>query len=268
VPLTFISLGSGSCGNCYYLSTSDDAIIIDAGIGIRKLKRAFGEYGINRGNIRAIFITHDHSDHVKSAGVLSDELGVPVYALDSVHTGMQRNYMMSKKVALDKRRNLTCGEPVQIADFTIEAIPLPHDATANVGYIISYGDTVFSVMTDVGCITAELASAIGRSTHMVLEANYDPDMLRTGRYPYILKERIRNGNGHLSNLQTAEALISNIHPRLKHVWLCHLSEENNRPDLALETIQTQLTAAGIDTNPELHIEPLRRKLPTGPFFIE
>lgn len=263
----FISFGSGSCGNCYYLSTPTDAILIDAGVGIRKLGKAFNDYGVNRNHIRAILLTHDHSDHVKHAAKLSAQLSVPVYAIPEVHTGILNNRFIAKKIDESHRCNITIGSPLQIGDFTITAFPVPHDSTANVGYTITIGDTVFSLMTDVGEVTTEVAQALQHSTHAVLEANYDPDMLRTGRYPQMLKQRISNGTGHLSNLQTAQALIQNYHPALRHVWLCHLSADNNRPDLCHDTVQSLLQASDIPVGTDLRLTVLQRDKTTGPFDI-
>ena len=263
----FISFGSGSCGNCYYLGTPDGAILIDAGVGVRKLGKAFNDYGINRTLIRAILLTHDHNDHVKHAAKLATQLNVPVYALREVHDGMLGNRFIARKIDEAHRQYIEIGTPLQICDFTIMPFPVPHDASANTGYTITMGDTVFSLMTDVGEVTPEVAQALQRSTHVVLEANYDPDLLRTGHYPFILQERIRNGHGHLSNLQCAQALIQNYHPALRHVWLCHLSADNNRPDLCHDTIQSLLQASDIPVGTDLQLTVLQRDKTTGPFEI-
>jgi phosphoribosyl 1,2-cyclic phosphodiesterase len=123
-------------------------------------------------------------------------------------------------------------------------------------------------MTDVGRVTDDVAKHIGLAQYVVLEANYDVDMLRTGRYPEMLKERIVSGTGHLSNMQTAQALADNIHPGLKHVWLCHLSEENNHPELARKTVETHLRTYGILAGTDFKLDVLKRKFVTGPFFLE
>ncbi len=263
----FLSFGSGSCGNCYYLGTPDGAILIDAGVGMRKLGKAFNDYGVNRTLIKAILLTHDHSDHVKHAAKLASNLGVPVYALREVHSGMLANRFIVHKIEESRRQYIEIGTPFQVCGFTITAFPVPHDSTANVGYTITLGDTIFSLMTDVGEVTTEVAQALQRSTHVVLEANYDPDLLRTGHYPYILQERIRNGRGHLSNFQCAEALIQNYHPALRHVWLCHLSGDNNRPELAHETVRSLLASSNIPVGTSLQLDVLQRAKTTGPFEI-
>ncbi len=267
MPLTFISFGSGSCGNCYYLGTETDAIIIDAGISFRRLKKVFGEYGVKKGNIRALLITHDHSDHIKAAGLFSDECELPVYTTLPIHDGMDRNIMMNRKINAARRVYVEEEEPFQIADFQITPFQIPHDATENMGYSIQYGDIRFTIMTDVGAVTPNVSKYISLSTHVVLEANYDADMLRMGRYPEDLKKRISSGTGHLSNAETAQALLQNIHPALRHVWLCHLSEENNRPDLAHKTVEFLLRSYGIVAGTDFQLDVLRRKDPTGPFYI-
>lgn len=266
--LVFLSLGSGSCGNCYYLGTLTDAILIDAGIGIRRMLKYLTDYGLKRDTIRGILLTHDHSDHVKSAAAFSEKLGVPVYATATVHEGVQKNKFIGKKVKPENRRDIELGSTLQIGDFSIESFPIPHDSAANTGYTIRVGKTVFSLMTDVGCATEDINKAISQSTHVVLEANYDPQMLQTGPYPYILKQRIANGHGHLSNFQTAEALIRNMHPELQYVWLCHLSAENNKPELARDTVASMLNGAGYEVGTDIQLVVLNREKPTGVFMIE
>ena len=265
--LTFLSLGSGSCGNCYYIATEHDAIVVDCGVGIRRFKKNLLEYGMKLSKIRAILITHDHADHIKAAGKISNELDVPVYATHLVHQGMDRNYQASVKVSIDNRRMIEDEVQFEVGNFKITGFYLPHDASENVGYFIEVEDYKFAIMTDVGDITDNVNKYIQKSTHLILEANYDEEMLRQGRYPEILKERIASGFGHLSNDKTAKALASNIHEGLKQVWLCHLSEENNHPELARKTVETTLRSYGIIAGVDFKLEVLRRKIPTGPFCL-
>jgi phosphoribosyl 1,2-cyclic phosphodiesterase len=136
-----------------------------------------------------------------------------------------------------------------------------------VGYYIEVGDYRFTIMTDVGDVTENVRNYIQKSTHLILEANYDEEMLQQGRYPEILKERIVSGHGHLSNKKSAIALAENFHEHLKHVWLCHLSEENNHPELARKTVETTLRSYGIIAGVDFSLEVLRRKIPTGPFQL-
>lgn len=265
--MTFISLGSGSCGNCYYLGTESDAILIDCGIGIRRLKKSFHEYGIKISRVRAILVTHDHSDHIKTVGLLSREHSIPVYTTEAIHHGMKRNYAISMKVDDAHQCIIEKDTPFCIGEFEITAFQLPHDATDNMGYFIKVEGFTFTLMTDVGSVTDNVRNYIGLSNYLVIEANYDEDMLRVGRYPEILKDRICSGTGHLSNAQSAKALIDNLSPDLRHVWLCHLSEENNHPELARKTFDAALRQFGIIPDVDFTIDVLRRKMPTGPFTL-
>lgn len=265
--MTFFSLGSGSCGNCYYLSTETDAIIIDCGVSLRRFKRIMLEYGMKVGKTRGILITHDHADHIKAAGKIGKECCIPVYATPLVHEGMDRNWQNSVKVPEEQRRTIELGVPFQLGAFRITAFPIPHDASENVGYHIEVGDIRFTVMTDVGDVTDEVKHYIGQSTHLVFEANYDDEMLEQGRYPKMLKERIASGHGHLSNKKSATAIAENFHEQLQNVWLCHLSEENNHPELARKTVETILRSYGIIAGTDVTLEVLRRKIPTGPFVL-
>ncbi|WP_308242512.1 MBL fold metallo-hydrolase [uncultured Prevotella sp.] len=267
--LRFISFGSGSCGNCYYLDDGTNGLLIDIGVGIRALKKQFGDYGLRFVNgFDAILVTHDHADHIKSVGSLCKKFDVPVYASRLVHEGMDKNYCMKCKIAQSHRKKIEYGEEFSIGNFNIRPFQVPHDSSDNVGYMIENGGIVFSLLTDVGRITDDMKSVIQQSDYLVIEANYDAQMLAVGPYPEYLKRRIQCGTGHLSNDQCAQALVENYSSRLKHVWLCHLSEENNKPELAWNTVVRALENVGIDTEKDVKIEVLRRKMPTGIFQLK
>lgn len=267
MQLTFISLGSGSCGNCYYLATEKDAILIDCGIGIRRFKKHAQEYGMRLDKVRALLITHDHADHIKSAGKVSKELDIPVYATVPIHKGMDRNWQNTVKIPQDRRQVIEKQESFDVGPFHVTGFPIPHDASENVGYHVEVGDIRFTVMTDVGEATDEVKHYIAQSTHLIVEANYDEEMLQQGCYPDVLKQRIASGHGHLSNRQAADALVENLSPCIQNVWLCHLSEENNHPELARKTVEATLRASGIVVGVDFQLEVLRRKIPTGPFTL-
>lgn len=265
--LTLFVFGSGSCGNCYYLKSDNEALLIDAGVGIRRMKRNMSEYGIKMNTVKALLITHDHADHVKNAGTISKEYNLDVYATSKVHDGINHSYMIKQKVDDSRRKVITDGITFQIGNFVITPFLIPHDSNENVGYCIRYGEQTFCLMTDVGDVTDNVNHYIGEANHLVIEANYDPEMLRVGRYPDVLKKRIVNGNGHLSNHQTASTLSANFHENLRDVWLCHLSEENNHPELAKKTVETHLRSFGIIAGKDFRLEVLRRKVPSGPFEL-
>lgn len=263
--LRFISLGSGSCGNSYILESDFTSIMIDAGIGIRKMKRLASEYGVNLSAIKHLFLTHDHADHIKCAGVISTDQHVHVYATEKVHSGIDGNYCVKKKVPLDMRMIIEKNEKYNIGEFCIMPFAVPHDASDNVGYRIEVQGVVFVLVTDAGKITEEIAKHINDANYLVLEANYDPEMLERGPYPAHLKARISSGYGHLSNIETANALISHASPSLKHVFLCHLSEENNHPELVRKTLEHNLRGQGIVIGADFSLDVLRRAAPTGWF---
>ena len=265
--LKFISFGSGSSGNCYYLFTETDGLLIDVGVGIRTLRKHFKDYGLNLSHVRRILITHDHADHIKSVGSISYDMHLPVFATAAVHKGIDRNYCVQRKVGTELRHILEPGVTVQMGDFTVTPFSVPHDSSDNVGYFIETEDANFCVITDAGCVTDEMAQYIGRAQHLVIEANHDLEMLEHGPYPQHLKVRIHSKTGHLSNVDCAEAIACNMSEDLRHVWLCHLSEENNHPELARKTVESILRSYGVVAGKDFALEVLKRTMPTGIFEL-
>lgn len=210
--LKFLSIGSGSSGNCYFLQTANDAILIDAGVGIRNIKKHLYNYGLSLDRVHHILITHDHADHIKSVGVISAEYNIPVYTSVDVHQGIMRNYCVPKKIPSENCKTIKVGQHFAIGDFSITTFPVPHDSCGNIGYRIEAEGIVFCLMTDVGHVTEEMQQHISDANYLVLEANYDEEMLRTGPYPQHLKERIASGSGHLSNKACGEAQQTMLHP--------------------------------------------------------
>lgn len=266
--LKFISFGSGSCGNCYYLYTEAEGLLIDAGIGIRTLKKYFHDYGLNIGNVHNILVTHDHADHVKSVGCLSQDYNIPVYATEEVHGGIACNYCVRKKINPENKRYIEKGMPFSLGSFQITPFDVPHDSRDNVGYRIVCGDVTFCLITDVGHVTAEIEGYIKEADYLVIEANHDEEMLMNGAYPMHLKLRVRGQEGHLSNKACAEAIVNCATPRLKHIWLCHLSQENNHPELARKTIEMILNASGLVAGSDFGLDILKRKTPAGVFELK
>ncbi|MCR5679240.1 MAG: MBL fold metallo-hydrolase [Prevotella sp.] len=265
--LRFISFGSGSSGNCYVLYTDTDGIMIDAGVGVRSLKKHLRDYGLSFSRIHSILITHDHADHIKSVGSISHDYHLPVYATQDVHDGIDRNYCVSRKVAFELRCTVQPDVPVQIGEFLVTPFSVPHDSSDNVGYQIEVGDEHFCIVTDVGHVTPVIAEHIRRADHLVIEANHDVEMLMQGPYPQHLKERISSGSGHLNNTACAHAIAQNMGSNLRHVWLCHLSEENNHPELARKTVEAILRSYGIVAGHDFQFEVLKRTMPTGVFDL-
>lgn len=257
--LKFISFGSGSSGNCYLLYTDTDGLLIDAGVGIRSLKKAMHDYNLKLERVNNILITHDHADHIKSVGVISVDGNIPVHATSDVHKGITRNYSVHKKIPSDLVKVINKDVRVKVGEFYITPISVPHDSTDNVGYKIEYGDVVFCLITDAGHVTEDMKKCIGEANYLVLEANYDEEMLKNGPYPDHLKVRIAGPTGHLSNVDCGEALANNATQELRHVWLCHLSEENNHPVLAQKTVEQVLRSYGLIAGKDFNVEVLKRK---------
>jgi phosphoribosyl 1,2-cyclic phosphodiesterase len=265
--LKFISFGSGSSGNCYFLYTENEGLMIDIGVGVRNLKKQFRDYGLSLNSVHYLLITHDHADHIKSVGSFSHEYHLPVYATEAVHQGIDRNYFVTRKIEAQQKRMLKPGETIVLGDFRVTPFAVPHDASENVGYLVEAGGVTFCMMTDAGCVTPEMGQFISRSDYLVIEANHDIEMLRQGTYPQYLKDRIESNSGHLNNADCAKAIAEHMTERLKHVWLCHLSEENNHPELARKTVETILRQYGIIAGKDLQLEVLRRTKPMGVFEL-
>ena len=256
--LRFISFGSGSSGNCYLIYTENDALIIDAGVGIRMLKKHMRDYGLSLSQVHRILITHDHADHIKSVGSLSHDCHLPVYATKAVHHGIDGNYCVAKKVEAGNRHYIEAG---------VTPFAVPHDSSDNVGYMLEAEGTNICLITDAGRVTEEMGLYIGKARNLIIESNHDLEMLQQGPYPEYLKRRIVSGTGHLSNVLCGEAIARYAGEHLQHVWLCHLSEENNHPELALKTVETVLRSYGMVAGKDFGLEVLKRIMPTGMFEL-
>lgn len=265
--LKFLSLASGSSGNCYYLGTDEYGILMDAGIGMRTIRKTLKDNGIGLEQIMAVFITHDHADHIKSVGSLGEKYGIPVYATQKVHAGLDNSNYIDEKLSLS-RRIIEKEESVCIKDFKITAFGIPHDASDCVGYMVVYKYHKWVLATDVGHIDDTVSGYIRMANHLVVEANYDREMLRCGNYSGHLKRRISNGNGHLCNSEIAEFLAANFDLHLRNIWLCHLSKENNHPDLAFKTVEMEMGKYGIRIGKDVNLTVLKRSTPSEMFLLE
>ena len=243
--MRFISFSSGSCGNCSLLLGPNSGIMIDAGVGIRRVKKDMDAVGLSMDNISAILITHDHGDHIRSLGSFCKRVGAPVWTTGTIHDALAK-HPFTKDWIGPCRQNLTAGvwNPLT-EDFDVQYFVVPHDASQCVGYAIRCEGELFVLMTDMGHTTPESMNWASLATTVVVESNYDLDMLIGGDYPEILKRRISHGAGHLSNADCAEAISGFIHPGLKNIFLCHLSGNNNTPQLAYDNAAAALKACGI-----------------------
>ncbi len=266
--LNFICFGSGSSGNCYCLYTETYGIIIDAGIGARILKKRFNDYGVDLTKMMAILVTHDHADHAKSVGALSADYCLPVYTTPEVFVGMRNNCCVRKNVQPGYGREIHYGEHFTINDMDIVCFHVPHDSTDNVGYFITMEGITFCMITDAGSVTDEMKEYIGKAQYLVIESNYEYEKLMNGPYSQILKERISSSIGHLSNEECGKTLAQYASPLLRHVWLAHLSEENNHPELARKTVEHQLRQHGIIPGIDFNLDILKRRTPSEIYLLE
>lgn len=263
----FMSLSSGSSGNCYCLGTEEHAILIDAGIPVKQIRGYLKDVGIPFERIMAVFVTHDHADHIKALGHLGEKCAVPVYATRETHIGINNNYCMTEKLC-SSVHYVEKEVPFQFHEFRITPFEVPHDGTDNVGYKIEVGEKVFCFVTDLGHITDTVSSYILQAQYLVMEANYDEEMLRMGNYPKFLKDRIVSPLGHLSNRTTARFLVENMTPELKYIWLCHLSGENNHPEIAYKTVEYELRSVGIIPGRDVQLCALKRTTPSQLYVFD
>ncbi|NDW08092.1 MBL fold metallo-hydrolase [Dysgonomonas sp. 520] len=257
-----ISLSSGSNGNCYYLGTSEYGILIDVGIGFRTIKKYLREYGIAIETIVGVLITHDHADHIKTVGSFANKMNIPVYTTETVHAGIDRCHYVESCV-ISSKRIISKEIPFTIKDFQITAFEVPHDTIENVGYQIVFDNNTVVLLTDVGRITDTIVKYASTANHLIMEANYDEEMLRFGRYPEYLKKRITSGMGHISNRLSGDFIASIYTPQLEEIWLCHLSNDNNRPEIAYRTVESCLEKEGIYVGNHVKLQTLSRGKPSG-----
>lgn len=226
--LSISSLNSGSNGNCYYIGNDKEAILVDAGISCREIERRMKRLGLEMQKVKAVFVSHEHWDHIAGIPVLAKKHRLPVYITSpmQLHGGLVLDQECAK--------SFTAFEPIAIGDLVVTAFPKLHDASDPYSFIIACNNVKVGVFTDIGSPCQHVISHFKQCHAAFLESNYDEDMLHNGRYPYYLKRRISGGNGHLSNRQALELFKTHRPSFMTHLLLSHLSKENNCPDLVRE----------------------------------
>ena len=259
MKLDFCSLSSGSSGNCYYLGNEFHGILIDAGISGGSIRKALKKLGISMQTIMGVLITHNHTDHVKGLYQLTNKNYLPAFTTPKIWKSI---LSPENKISIDCIREIGLQQPFHIAGFEIEAFPVFHDAPETIGFHICAGDKKITIVTDLGHICHTAAPYIKAANLLVIESNYDEEMLVNGNYPQFLKKRIQSDYGHLGNHQTSAFLADNLSDTLSHICLAHLSKNNNTPELALQTLQQTLADRGISLNGHQQISILNRNIPS------
>lgn len=232
------SLGSGSNGNAFLVEWDDQRILVDSGVPFRTLIGCLQLRSIAPSDLTAAMLSHEHTDHVRSLAQLLGKAAMPVFATRGTHAGVLN-------VPNRDRHVIAALKPYAVGGLTITPIPVNHDAREPVGFFIESPVGSIAVMTDLGEVAEVNAEFAARADHLIIESNYDEGMLRAGRYPAFLKNRIRSSDGHLSNEDCADFLRATVGEQTGEIWLCHLSENNNRPDLAINETDKALRSLGI-----------------------
>ena len=262
--LIFRCFASGSSGNCYYLGTRRQGILIDAGISARSIQKCLREMGLDFQNIMGVLVTHDHADHIRAVGTLGERVKLPIYTTQEIHEGIDRNYGVREKLRGSSRRYFNKGEEWELFGMRINTFGIEHDSTDCLGYCIDYLGQRFVLMTDCGSVNEEMEAYIRTANHLVIEAKH---MLLNGPYPTYLKERILSPRGHQSNDVCGELLERNWHPDLRNVWLCHLSLENNDPEIAFNTVASYLEEIEIIPGQDIFLKALDRTTPSPVYVL-
>jgi len=225
MALYITSLNSGSNGNCYYVGNATDAVLIDVGISCRETEKRLKQLDLDIKKVKAIFVSHEHGDHIKGVSTLANKYNLPVYITNATAKNGPRLISHLSKTFI-------ANEPVCIGELIVTAFTKQHDAIDPHSFIITYNKITVGVFTDIGLACKEVTRYFKLCHAIFLEANYDEALLENGRYPVHLKNRIRNGHGHLSNTQALELFTNHRSPFISHIVLSHLSKENNTPQLA------------------------------------
>jgi len=253
--MKIIPLQSGSNGNCVYVETNDARLLFDAGISGVRAQERMAQHDRDIRRIDAVLISHDHADHVRCAGVYHRKFRLPVHMTSKTFSAAR-----GKLGRIDTPTHFERGDVIDFGKTKVETIPTPHDGVDGVAFIVDDGQTRLGILTDLGYVFRGLAEVLASLDAVLLESNYDPEMLEQGPYPYWLKKRIRGNGGHLSNAQAAMLLKRAADQRLRWACLAHLSEENNDPRRAMATHREIL-----DDN--LHLHVASRYDATGEFEV-
>ena len=243
--LNFCSLYSGSSGNCLFVETEKTKILVDCGTSLKKIVTGLSSIDRDIKDIDAILITHEHSDHVQSLGNASQKYDIPVYINFETLEAIPKQ---KEKISLYNQNLFEVGKEFKIGDLAINSFSIPHDAANPCGFNIFNNKSKLTIATDLGHMNNKLLNNLKESSFILLESNYEPEILKCSRYPFALKERISGPNGHLSNITAGKTISELAKSDLKEVMLGHLSKENNFPEMAYKTVVEELEKNNVDLN--------------------
>lgn len=235
--MQYISVSSGSSGNCHFISDGNTKILIDAGLSGKKIEKNLSEHSEDLKEIQGIFVTHEHLDHIKGVGILSRRYDIPVYATEGTWRGMEHGL---GNIIEKNQKIIEIGSSIEIGTMQLNAYSILHDALEPCGFTITDGRKKVSIATDLGCVTKEVVGALQGSDLVVLESNYDDELLRYSGYPYALKSRLRSNQGHLSNEDAGKLSVFLVQSGINRIALAHLSKENNHPMLAHQVVSDMM----------------------------
>ncbi len=259
------SLSSGSSGNCVFVGNDDSGVLVDCGVSGKEILNNLKNIGVCTSAIKAVMVTHEHSDHIRSVGIISRKLGIPIYANINTWNSMAS---LIGEVKQENIRYFAVGEELEIEGIGIRTFSIPHDAADPVGYCFYEGNRKISIATDLGYFSDTVRENISGSDMVMLEANHDVEMLKAGRYPYFLKRRILGNEGHLSNEAAGNAVYELLQTGVREVLLGHLSKENNFPELAYETVKSILEEKKVKVNQDIKLELAPRSSVSRCYYIE
>ncbi len=253
MSMFFCSLASGSSGNCQYIATKETGVLLDAGMSGKYITNGLLHINADLDKIKAILVTHEHSDHVKGVGILMRKYGLDLYVTEKTFAEIEPKL---GKIDREKVHFLKKNKDLTIGDIVIHAFPISHDAVDAVAYSFKKENTKISIVTDLGHVPFDLLSKIVDSNLLMIESNHDVDMLNAGKYPYMLKRRILSNKGHISNVTAADAIVRalQVSDDLSYIVLGHLSKDNNTPEIAYETVKQIIEENGISVGDEISLD--------------
>lgn len=234
------SIASGSSGNCIYVGSDTTHLLVDVGISGKRIESGLNRLELSGRDVDGIMITHEHSDHIQGLGIMARRYHIPIYATEGTIAALKRMSSIGN-IPEELFHPVSADQRYTIKDLVVHPMAISHDAADPVAYRIYYGREKISICTDIGFYNDYTVECLKDSDAILIEANHDVNMLQVGPYPYPLKQRILGNRGHLSNENCGKLLSGVLHDRLQHIFLGHLSKENNLPDLAYETVRLELT---------------------------